>query len=579
MIFIDCNERETLRRIVAENEHATALAKEFLSRANMICRSPLVDLVFEPGRPVMLPTSRLLLERVFYLGIAWVLTEQPLFRMRLIDELKSVCGFPHWNHHHFLDTAEMLAAVAIGRDWCKPIMKNEDLDFIDTTAVKLGLRPGLEALETNAAWTTTPTNWNLVCSGALIVSAILMDEAEPELCEKIRQRATEAIRFGLAAYDDDGGWPEGVTYWEYGTKYAILALEAVRHKGLSQHGLDCADFPNLLASWRFHKAMIGPSGKAFNSGDSASETDRPPFLGWFCRMTGDAEAGDWQWQAAGRPHPLDLIWYTKPDKRHGVFQPASSVHVFRGTGFLAIRKTTPTAPLYLAAKGGQNSTNHAHLDLGTFVVDCGSQRMVEDLGREDYSAPGYFSPDKRFSYFLAQTSAHNTINALENGVGQNQSHDAEAKIVRDTTADDGAPVTLRINDMAAKFDHIRAFAPLPHESIGVFDWLLPRDLSQGILRLNWQIYSAAAVRFVDGGLEMDRGEETLSLFLSATAPVKIDMDPVNDGDGRFLSLRRLSSSFDLPASGLFIAAVFGNRQSEETIIEIQKRMRDSHMSQ
>lgn len=60
-------------------------------------------------------------------------------------------------------------------------------------------------------------------------------------------------------------------------------------------------------------------------------------------------------------------------------------------------------------KGGRNDANHAHLDLGSFLYEVDGIRFASDLGREDYAVPGYFDPQKRFSYFRTRTEAHGTL--------------------------------------------------------------------------------------------------------------------------------------------------------------------------
>ena len=71
--------------------------------------------------------------------------------------------------------------------------------------------------------------------------------------------------------------------------------------------------------------------------------------------------------------------------------------------------------IYVGFKGGDNATNHAHLDLGTFVLDALGQRWAVDLGTDDYDLPGYFGAE-RFTYERLKTSGQNTL--LLNGANQ-----------------------------------------------------------------------------------------------------------------------------------------------------------------
>src|SRR5215471_5147152 len=75
---------------------------------------------------------------------------------------------------------------------------------------------------------------------------------------------------------------------------------------------------------------------------------------------------------------------------------------------------------YVAFKGGNNAANHAHLDLGTFVLDALGERWASDLGSDDYGLPDYFGK-LRWSYYRTRTEGHNTL--LIDGANQ----DASAK--------------------------------------------------------------------------------------------------------------------------------------------------------
>src|SRR5690606_35718369 len=72
-----------------------------------------------------------------------------------------------------------------------------------------------------------------------------------------------------------------------------------------------------------------------------------------------------------------------------------------------------------------NRVNHAHLDLGTFVLDAQGVRWAIDVGRGDYNLPGYFG-GQRWSYFRINTHSHNAV-LLD---GQSQLPSARAEIVR-----------------------------------------------------------------------------------------------------------------------------------------------------
>ena len=76
--------------------------------------------------------------------------------------------------------------------------------------------------------------------------------------------------------------------------------------------------------------------------------------------------------------------------------------------------------LFVGIKGGSGQSDHAHLDLGSFVLDAAGVRWASDLGPDDYDLPGYWDSSKdgqRWKYYRLNNLSHNTL-AL-NGHSQN----------------------------------------------------------------------------------------------------------------------------------------------------------------
>ena len=55
--------------------------------------------------------------------------------------------FKDWNPSHFLDTAEMTTALAIGYDWLYAVIKPADRKTIRDAIVQLGLNEGKKVYE------------------------------------------------------------------------------------------------------------------------------------------------------------------------------------------------------------------------------------------------------------------------------------------------------------------------------------------------------------------------------------------------------------------------------------------------
>lgn len=526
---------QTLRRRVADSAHAAEIAKELVAQAAEICRSDIVSHVLDPHRGTLLETSRLLGRRIFTLGVAWMVTGHMPFRNRIVAELLAATTFPDWNRQHFIDTAEMMTAVAIGYDWSKDVMTGRQRETVVEGIARLGLHPGLGSLKGASGWTTADTNWTLVCSGGLVVAAAFFRDDLTLLCTEVLELALPILQSGLDQFDASGGWPEGATYGEYGARYAILAQEALQETGLGQCRPAARD--GWLRHSDFQRAMVGPSGMTFNAGDSLATPERSPVAGWFARRDGGQEATAWQWETPGKPHAFDLIWYNSPPARESA-RAAPRRQVF-DAGYAMLRHGSN----YLAARSGSNKTNHAHLDLGSFVLEIGAQRLACDLGRDDYAAEGYFDPQKRFSHFLAQTGAHNLVFAQE------QSLDAEAATIVDEA--DQTRFAIEVSDPASPFRHLRAFQ-LGADAAIVADLLIPRNaLSPAV---TWQCHTQMPVEVVDGTVRFGGPAEGLCARLLSPSGMALTLAPVAGDLQR--PATRMTATIPVPADGLFVACLF-----------------------
>ncbi|MCO5153597.1 heparinase II/III family protein [Shinella sp.] len=368
-----------------------------LQTAGDIHTAPLLELEREDGRDVILPTSRKLFDRIATLAVADCLVGGSAFRRRAIRELLNAAVFTDWNPTHFLDTAEMTTGMALGLCWTRPLLTRADHDTIATAIATKGLAPGLAAAAAGASWMTVSNNWNIVCCTGMIAGAAAMADTDATLSGDVLACFRPALRHGLSAFGADGSYEEGPDYWEYATRYAVLAHALLDDLGLA------TDMPDAITrTWRYGRDLTGPSGRVFNFGDATEQPRRAPVLGWLAGRASEPAATAWQHTAPGDPHPFDLLWCA-PEAGP---QPADDAPTAYEPAGVAILRTGTT---WLALKGGRNDVNHAHLDLGTFVLEIAGRRFASELGRENYALPGYFEPARRFDYFRTQTAAHSTV--------------------------------------------------------------------------------------------------------------------------------------------------------------------------
>jgi hypothetical protein len=125
-----------------------------------------------------------------------------------------------------------------------------------------------------------------------------------------------------------------------------------------------------------------------------------------------------------RPEIFDLLWSSKlRANQEKVDEPLDTM--FRSVDVATFRSAwEDNRAFYIGFKGGNNAASHAHLDLGSFVLDALGVRWALDLGPDSYQLPGYFGK-QRWSYYRTRTEGHNTLTID----GENQNLTARARLV------------------------------------------------------------------------------------------------------------------------------------------------------
>jgi hypothetical protein len=107
---------------------------------------------------------------------------------------------------------------------------------------------------------------------------------------------------------------------------------------------------------------------------------------------------------------FNLVWYM-PAKNKSLELPLNYHFSDIELGVFRSGWENPNAT-FIAFKGGNNQADHAHLDLGSFVLDMNGVRWASELGRDSYDLPDYFDLSEgggRWNYFRLNTKSHNTL--------------------------------------------------------------------------------------------------------------------------------------------------------------------------
>lgn len=378
----------------------------------------------------LLSTSRRVLRHVYTLALLHRLDGEKRHVDRAWTELRAAADFKDWNPRHFLDTAEMTHAFAIGYDWLHGEWTESQRELIREAIVTKGLHPARAAYRGKARhgwWVGAVHNWNQVCNGGVGMGALALGEVEAELAGEVLHEALRRLPAAMTRFAPDGAWDEGPGYWRYATEYNVVILAALATALGNDFGLSAID--GFSEAGAFPIYVTGPLKRTFNFADGGASAIRAPHMFWLARRFDRPEYATYARRMAS-PHPLDVVW-EDAGRADAAGLPLDKY--FRGAEVATFRsRWDDDKALFVALKGGDNKANHSNLDLGTFVLDALGKRWALDLGADNYNLPGYWSSGKsgtRWTYYRMRAEGHNTV-LVNPGRGPDQDPSGAAKIVR-----------------------------------------------------------------------------------------------------------------------------------------------------
>lgn len=418
----------TLRFIMMENPLAEKLKQELKKDADKLLSVKAIKYKLD-RRKTMLSISREYLQRILTLSLAYRIFEEDKYSDKAIDQMMYVCTYPNWNPRHFLDVAEMTAALAIGYDWNFYHLNVRERETIRNKIVEYGLKPGLAVYQNPDdkphVWYNMKNNWNQVCASGLVMGALAVSEDFPDLKNNIIYHATKNLIPTLDLYEPDGVWFEGPAYWGYANSYLAMLMSSLQSS--LEHDFGLSGRPGIDKTAEYYVNSISPTGELFNFADAgSSQKSLNPALFWFSKKFNSMNVSAYYKQILesntnpassaygknrGRLFYLNLPWFDDSDSKASENPKAQ---YFRGLVDLLVlqSKNGESDAIYLAAKGGKGTLNHQQLDAGTFVIDAKGERWGMDLGAENYFLPNFFDSrigGDRWTYYRNINKSHSTL--------------------------------------------------------------------------------------------------------------------------------------------------------------------------
>ncbi len=441
-------------RLYLSNQHYDRLGeptdstvvKQSIRRVRRMARAFAADSeieVNETGHNYHLIRARLMQTRVVTLLAGYRLTGKRAYRETILADIRTIANWEFWSWITWrkgdarpeaifdLSYGENSTTLALAYDCLHDELTEDERRLFVNTARERSLIPYLKlngGREKSWYFQSPNCNWNTVCNGGAGMLALAIGDAAKESA-----RVVELVERGVAPFfkslDGDGGWPEGIGYWNYGMRYGFMYLLSHeramgrRHPLLKRKGTEATlSFPltftpngqpcsfgdvNSYRPLPFHLA----AAERFGRSDLVEELDRR-LVKW--------GAGDGTWPNEAETallHPRKMPRVKKASvSRH---------HLIKGLewGYCADRMPEPS--LYVAVRGGTTNAPHVHRDLMSFHVVVGEEKLIESIPVQDY-VDTTFSP-RRFELYETSAASKNMI--FINGVGVADGATVETRLI------------------------------------------------------------------------------------------------------------------------------------------------------
>lgn len=523
-------EEDTISANIIANEIWNKLHQTILSECeNLISTTPLERI--QIGRR-LLDTSREALRRIFFLSYAYRLTKEQKYFERAEKEMLSVSSFTDWNPSHFLDTAEMTMAVSIGYDWLYTDLSPKSKLIIKEAILEKGLKPSLD--ETYNSWLKRRDNWNQVCNAGMAYGAIAIYEDCPDIAKQIINRAIESIKSPMKGYDPDGVYPEGYMYWNYGTSFNLMFLSAIEKLFGKDFGL--SEQSGFLNTATYLEHMTGPSGDPFNYSDAMPRSKLQVPMFWFASKLKDppllwveynrllkAKKGNF---VKDRLLPVIMLWGSGVDFNK-IAEPQSKMYLGQGKNPVALMRTSWNDPdaIFVGIKGGSASINHAHMDIGSFIMEANGVRWAMDFGMQDYESLeskgikvfGRKQDDERWNIFRYNNLVHNTLTVNN----EFQEVDGYAPIIGSSSKDSFMSAVINMTEVYKKslLKANRGMAIVDQKYVVIQDEI---ETHSNEANVRWTLLTPAEVKITsENTAELTKDGKKLILYVHVPTSVTI----------------------------------------------------------
>ena len=348
---------------------------------------------------------------------AYLKTNDRKYIERIKEVALAMSGFEHLCGSFFaLFTSRAAITLALAYELLYDEFTKEERDKIAKAIIEKCIMPnyGLyygEVHEDLWPWIIRRNNWNAIANSGLIFAAcVIFDEYETDLCADLLEKAVQSMEFFLLYFAPDGELFEGLGYATYALNYLAFCITALeRNFGTAFHIDDCA---GIREAYKVPFQLIAPTG-FFATGDAPTSMRLcHQHNTWWAKRLGNHDIQEMRHMQLVHPKGevmfSDIFWFDEDANETPLLEKDA---LFETTQNAISRSDWGPDARIMFVHGGDNLTEHVHMDLGNFEFELGGFRFAQEMGIDDvcYCCPGsrYQYEDDQMDYYVARAEGHN----------------------------------------------------------------------------------------------------------------------------------------------------------------------------
>jgi Heparinase II/III-like protein len=527
-LLLKQGEEQKINTLIQTNPSMLIVHQAIINDADKILLKSPSERVLKGKR--LLDVSNEALKRIYFLSYAFRMTGDDKYAQRAEKELIAVCDFENWNPSHFLDVAGMTMGVAIGYDWLFDKLSESTREKIRKAIIEKAFTPA--GNEKYTSFYKASNNWNQVCNAGLVLGALAIYDEEPEISKGIIEKSVKSIPLAMQSYGPDGAYPEGYSYWGYGTGFQVTMMTALESALGTDYKL--SEDKGFMNTPYYMLMMLAPSGLCYNFGDSGSKPPFQPAMFWFSAKLNDTSILFHEQKTLAKLAKGDIggllpniLIFSKDIELKEAKTPEIQFYSTKGNKPLFIYRSgwNDKNDAYLGVVGGRANASHGHMDAGSFVYEKNGVRWSLDLGLQSYSSLeskgvalwNNKQDGQRWDVFRIGPKGHSTLTIN----GERHLVAGEAKITKTFKTKDCKGAELDLSPVFANSVRqvIRKVSLDAKNDLSIIDKIKTNDKDA---KVAWQMVAPNDAKIV-GPNQIELTKDGKKMLLTVTAPTAIEM--------------------------------------------------------